>query len=138
MHMHVYLITLALDAEDAKSEAEAWIGHHTLEEFFDYGSVEEPEDIVLVSSIRKDLEEGRAEAEERLPGIERQIGMFKASGDRSMEGYCHKRYARILQEDPCEDMPYFNIENWDWSLPTIVPEKAKGKDWYAVRVDLHF
>ena len=137
MHLHVYLITLATDTEDARLEAETWIGHHN-GEFFDYGSVEDPGRVVLVSSIRKELEEGRAEAEKRLPVIERQIGMFKASGDRDMEGYCHKRYARILQEDTCEDMPYFNIENWDWSLPTEVPEKANGRDWYAVWVDLHY
>jgi hypothetical protein len=35
-------------------------------------------------------------------------------------------------------MPYFNMENWDWSVPDKVPETAAGSDWYAVKADLHF
>ena len=139
-HLSVYIITLAADAEDAKSEVESWLDDYANREFFDYGSIEEPEKVVLLSEIRKELEEKKAEAESALPSIEIEIQRYKESGNRRMEGFSHKRYGAVLDEDLCSDMPFFNIENWDWSIPTEIPTlngDTEGMEWYAVMVDLH-
>jgi len=142
-HMSVYLITLAEDAEDAKSEARIWLDEYANREFFDYGNLEEPEKVVLVSEIRDELVKEKQRTLLLLPGIESNIARWKVYDDRSMEGYEHIRYGQILCESVCCDMPFFNITNWDWSIPTEVPQedawsvKITGKEWWAVRVDLH-
>ena len=137
MHMNVFIITLAEDAEDALSEVESWIDEYADREFFDYGSVIKPEQVRLVKDIAEELEKYKAITETYLPDIEKQIEQCKAEGSRGGEGYHHIRYGRILCEWCCYEMPFFNITDWDWSIPTKVPDHAEGRDWYAVYVDLH-
>jgi hypothetical protein len=132
-------VTLAEDAENAKSKIEGWIEDYAGREFFDSGKVSESK-AVLLSEIQSELEEGKLEVNRLLPIIENDIAGYKTSGTRGMEGYCHKRYGRILDEDLCSDMPFFNQEYWDWSIPTEVP-KFEGKtldmQWFAVMASLH-
>jgi hypothetical protein len=137
MRLQVYLITLAKNAGEAKSEVEMWIGDHADRYFYDYGELEKPEKAVLVSTIRGELEKAKAETEAQLPIIEKNIMKHKITGDRGMEGYYHKQYGEILTEGLTGDMPFFNITEWDWSLPAEIPEDRKGCRWYAVRADLH-
>jgi len=143
MHLHCYMITLAESAEDAKSTVEDWIEEHFEREFYDYGGLEKGEEVVLLSEIRERLEAEKAEEVNRLiPEIENEIQKWKESGNRSMEGYSYVRYGNVLQESFCPDMPFFNINDWDWSLPEFVPKDCGDPesqyDWYAVKVDLHF
>jgi len=44
-----------------------------------------------------------------------------------------KKLGAILAEDFCEDMPWFNVFDWDWSLPIKDPEDQSR--WYAVWVE---
>jgi hypothetical protein len=133
------LITIAEDADDAASTVEFWIEDHFEKEFFDWGKLEEPKKVVPLSEIKAELENGLEEwIAKRLAEVEADIAKHKASGDRMMEGYCHIRYGHILSEDCCQDMPHFNITDWCWGLSQEIPEGHEGKDWYAVRVDLHF
>jgi hypothetical protein len=141
MHLHTYFITLAEDADDAKSTVDSWIGEQFEKSFFDYGCLEESEDKIVfpVSEVLEQLEKSRNCTEkEILPEVEKDIEKYKADGNRIMLGYSHVRYGNILQENFCADMPYFNIYNWDWAIPTGVPEDENGNNWYAVRVDLHY
>jgi len=141
MHLHCYMITLAESAEDAKTEVEIWLEDHAGREFYDYADLEEPANVVLVSQVRQELEELKAEKEKLLPVIEAEIDGYKKAGNRGMEGYAHKRYGAVLDEDPSYDMPFFNLSNWDWSIPTEVPKGdgiPENSDWYAVMVDFHF
>jgi hypothetical protein len=143
MHLHCNFITLAENEEDAKSNVCYWIDDYANKEFFDYGGLESSEEyageeVVLLDEIRERLAEDKAEVDNLLPLIEHDIQTYKEAGNRKWLGFCHKRYGRILDEDLTSDMPFFNIENWDWSLPVEVPEEAKSNNWYAVRVDLHF
>jgi hypothetical protein len=139
MHIHTWFLTLAEDAEDAKSTVSGWIDEHFEREFYDYGGLEEGERVSLVSEVIKELNESREYTEnEILPEVKRDIEKYNKDGNRSMEGYCYVRYGNILQESFCPDMPYFNIAEWDWSIPTEVPDSAKDCQWFAVRVDLHF
>jgi len=138
-HLHCYMITLAENAEDAKSNVRCWIEDRFEKEFFDYGGLEDGEEVVLLSEIRESLEETKAtETADRLSEIESQIKNWKEMENKSMLGFSYVRYGNVLQESFCSDMPLFNIEDWDWSIPTEVPEEAKNNNWYAVRADLHY
>jgi hypothetical protein len=138
MHLHCNFITLAESVGDAKSNVNCFIDEYAGRYFFDYGGLEEPDEpVVLLDEIREQLEADKAEVDKLLPKIEEEIKVCKIKGHKSMEGYHHKRYGRILDEDLTSDMPFFNIENWDWSLPVEVPEESESNNWYAVRVDLH-
>jgi len=137
-HLHCYMITLAEDAEDAKSNVRCWIEDRFEKEFFDYGGLEDGEEVVLLSEIRESLEITKVRVtEERLAEIEKDIQKWKDI-NRAMLGFSYVRYGNVFQEGFCSDMPFFNIEDWDWSLPTDAPKKAGKSEWYAVRVDLHY
>jgi hypothetical protein len=130
MHLHVYIITLAKDAEDAKSKVSCWLDEYAEREFYDYAGIDEPETSLLLKDVPTgELEDARYESERLLPIIEGDIAQYKATGSRGMEGYSHIRYGHILNENLCSDMPYFNMENWDWSVPDKVPETAIGSNW---------
>jgi len=138
-HLHCYMIALAEDTEDAKSNVRGFIDDYYAREFYDYGGLEEGEEVVLLSEIRESLEATKAkETADRLAEIENEIKNWKAMDNRSMLGFSYVRYGKVLQESFCQDMPLFNIDNWDWSLPTKVPEEANNCNWYAVRADLHY
>jgi len=138
MHLYVDIITLAESVEDAKSNVRCWINDYADKEFFDWGDLEDGEKVVLLDEARDALEKQKAKVNERLQELDKGIQNYKETGDRGAEGYLHKLYADILLENVTDEMPFFNIENWDWSLPVEVPEESKGFNWYAVRVDLHF
>lgn len=139
MHLHVYIFTLAENAEDAKSNVRYWLDDYAGREFYDYAGLEEPEISMLLKDVPAgELEESLCETERLFQIIERDIAQYKASGNRDMEGFSHIRYGRILSQSFCDDMPYFNMEYWDWSVPDKVPETATGCEWYAVRADFHY
>jgi hypothetical protein len=141
-HKSVYILTLADNAGDAKSEVRCWLDDYANREFFDYGGIIEPEQVWRVKDIAIDLEDLKAEAFKRLPDIENEIQRCKATGNRISEGYHHIRYGSILSEECCYEMPFFNITDYDWTiLPTDYPkckDGGDGRDWFAVLVDLHY
>jgi len=139
MHLLTYFIALAENAEDAKSNVKGFIEDHYEREFYDYGGLEEGEGVFLVGDVVEELKKLRECTEnDLLEAVKNDIERYKASGNRTMEGYAHKRYGEILMESFCPDMPFFNIDKWDWSIPTEVPDNAKDCQYFAVRVDLHF
>jgi len=134
-HLYKYIITLADDAEDAKVEVCCWLHDYANCEFFDYGRLEEPEQVSLVKDIVGELEQLKAEVLKKIPAIEKDIKYYKGGERSAAEGYQHIRLGYILCEMCGDEMPFFNITNNDWSIPT---ETHNGKDWYAVMVDLHY
>jgi len=141
MHLHCWFVVLAGNPDEAKSEAETFIEEQHEKQFFDYGGLDEPEEVVPLGEIRERLKEEAEEyTAERLSEIEKDIERWKAMGNRGLLGHSYKRYGEVLSEDFCLDMPLFNITDWSWELPDKVPEgeEYKGHSWYAVRVDLHY
>jgi hypothetical protein len=136
MHISKYLVTFAENEEDAKLKTESWLDEYAGKEFFEYGVIDEESEkqVVSLDEIREQLEAEKAELEKKLPEIEEEIRKCKESGNKSMEGDYHKRYGFILCEELTEDMPYFNIDLWDWSLPD---EKKDNGKWYAVLADFN-
>ena len=138
-HLRKYIIVLAEDDDNAKTEVSTWLDDYANREFFDYGRLDEPEQVSLLKDIAYELERYRTNIFQRkLPAIMMEIEQSKAIGDRSAEGCHHIRYGRILCEQCCDEMPFFNITNNDWSIPNAVPEDSAGKYWHAVMVDLHY
>jgi hypothetical protein len=139
MHLYVYVFTLAENTEDAKSNVRCWLDEYAEREFYDYAVLSKPETAMLVKDVpTEELENARNETERQLPIIEGDIAKYKASCARGMEGYSHFRYGHILNENLCSDMPYFNMEHWDWSVPNKAHDVAIDSDWYAVMVDFHY
>jgi hypothetical protein len=139
MHLQCYIFTLAENDEDAKSNVRSWLDDYAGREFYDYAGLDEPETALLVKDIpATELEEAREETERLLPVIKNDIDLWEKEGNHSMEGYCHCRYGRILGEYLCSEMPYYNMDTGDWSIPDKVPDEAKGMNWYAVRANFHF
>ena len=144
----VYFITMAVDEDDAKINVSSWIEDYEGRESFGSGELAEEsnENLPLcchVSKVRGYLEKQKEIVPSAIQGLREGIKEFEALPEeeqekrRGEEGYIHKRLGCILQEEPCEEMPFFNIEMWDWSLPAEAPEKDY-RYWYAVLVDLHF
>jgi hypothetical protein len=138
MNLCAYVFTLADNAEDAKWKVERWMEENEGNEFYDFADFEDPSTPLLIGDVPvHELKEAWERVEKQLPIIEGDIARYKASGDRLMEGYSHIRYGNILNENLCSDMPYFNMEDWDWS----VPNKTIGREgslWYAVEVVFHY
>jgi len=139
MHIHTYFITLAENKEDAESNVVNWIDDHYDKEFYDYGGLDEGETTFLLQDVLNTLKESRDYTENViLPAVIEDMEHYKETGNRSLEGYSHIRYGNILSEDFCADMPYFNIDDWYWTIPSEVPKEAEGCQWYAIKVDLHY
>jgi hypothetical protein len=50
-------------------------------------------------------------------------------------GHAYVEYGKILQEELCVNMPYFNIEWWSWDVPE---DRDEMKPWFAVPVIFYF
>lgn len=140
MHIHVYIFTQALSTEEAKSNVRCYLddycGDH---EPFDYGGIEEYEyekrKTALVSDIAGELPALLEYAEQYLEQSLKQFDEYRTSGDRGAMGYQASIIHDIAGEHFCSDMPYFNMETEDWTVPT--EKSGVNGDWYAVPVDLH-
>jgi hypothetical protein len=138
MSLQAYVFTLAESFDDADGRVHSWIDECDGREFFDYAELVCPGASVLLEEIPvNELRGAWDETEQRLSTIAAEISQSKASGDRKKEGFLHFRYGNILMENPCSDMPFFNMEDWDWSVPNKVPRASAGKKWYAVKVDFY-
>jgi hypothetical protein len=140
MHVHVYIFTLAESKEDARSNVQCWLDDYAEREFYDYAGIDEQNITMPLSEIPKEnLDAVLAETTRFLPIIENDIEQYKKSGNKEMEGYSHKRYGQILMESLSADMPYFNMETWDWQIPTEIPKEAgEHYSWWAVMTDFHY
>jgi len=136
MHILVFLLTLAENEKEALSKARNWIDNNAGKEFFDYGELVSDE-AVLVDTIKEELKAKKEKALNELSFIEQDISMYIKQGDRKGEGWSHVRYGKILLEHPTSDMPFYNIEECDWSIPTVTWTDTDVGNWYAVNVDLH-
>jgi hypothetical protein len=61
-------------------------------------------------------------------------GMEEQS-DMRERGILFEKYAKILQESFFEDMPYFNTEENDYSVPTSFDPDENGNVWWIVPVE---
>jgi hypothetical protein len=140
MHVSVYLFTLAENKEDARSNVRCWLDDYCEREFYDYAGLDDRNIAKPLSAIpREEFDSALDDTMRFLPIIENDIRQYKESGSMGMEGYAHKRYGEILMESLTADMPYFNMEYWDWEVPKGVPKEAgEGVEWWAVMADFHY
>jgi hypothetical protein len=57
----------------------------------------------------------------------------RKDGNKQAEAYAMRRASDILFENLCSDMPYFNIDEYGYSLP----DKDNRAGWWSVGVDFH-
>jgi hypothetical protein len=103
-------------------------------EFYDGFNVD-PDRTVRVKDLPRDvIDRAACNVQKEADLIKEQIDVFKPDGNKDMLGWLHIRYGEILQEELCRDMPYFNIECWDWSVPE---DRNEARPWFAVHVTFY-
>ena len=153
----MHLITCVLVMAESKNDAESIVRNFVEERIgergiFDYGDIDEERESQLLSEVRDDLIKCMEHPEAELALALSEFDKYRAMGEAytGIMGYNAKRIGQILQQDFTDTMPFFNMEEYDWSLPKHDEDgvdKAKSlrgmeKDvslkWYAVPIDLHF
>jgi hypothetical protein len=135
MSLQAYVFTLAENAENAKLRVSFWMAESARREFYNSASLEESGVPVLLEEVPVwELGDAQLLSKQRLRVVEEGLARYKATGDSVMEGFFLIRHQNILSESFCFDMPYFNLEDGNWSVPSKVPGGVVGKDWYAVKV----
>jgi len=130
-----YILIEAENEDGAKMYAERFLDEYAGREFFDGGCIntETAGSVVPLSQVKDELEKDKREIfTVTLPEIEKEIADYKEHGVRMQEGWAHIRYGEILSECVCSDMPFFNPDYGDWTIP------EDADRWYAVLVDLHY
>jgi len=139
MHLVADLIALAQNADDAKQIIENWIEERGDREFFEFGGLDESASPCLLSEIRDELAGYKKEVfDKRLSEYKGKLRDYEKLRNAKEQGYYHHKIGDILGEFFCAEMPFFNTEDWNWSLPQEVPPEAEGKDYYAVKCDFRF
>jgi len=141
-YQDVYLIVLADSAEEARGEAESWLDEYNGREYYDSFRVEEDCESAPLSEIRGKLEALVKDHNGRIiPELEKEIEDCRKYGyGKDLLGNAYVRLGDVLREGFCSDMPVYNMENFDWSVPAEdagVERKAGGVEWYAVKVEIH-
>jgi hypothetical protein len=138
MKLSVYIFAKAKTVIGAKERVRGWLIKHVGREFFRLAHIEEAGAKLLEDVPVHELNDAWQSTQQQLPVVEADIARCKVSGDRDTEGYSHIRYGNILRENFCFDMPYFNVENGDWSVPNKVSAQDTGVNWYAVMVNFNY
>jgi hypothetical protein len=138
-HVDKYLFVIAEDKEDAIAEIEGLLNEWREKEFYvDYEIIEDetkpvsgmPREFISgeLDRVRDLLLSGRRKAEEE-----------RKAGNREEEGRALRTVSDILCEFFCEEMPWFNIEQWSWRVPEEREGRVKpGNAWWAVKVNFSF
>jgi hypothetical protein len=138
-HISVYVFTVARDEDDAARRVENRLEDFCGREFFDGFEVRK-DSVVSVWSLVPEYVTARLKALDVLLRRRRKEAAGLAeSGDKFQEGHALNRVGDILCEQMCEDMPWFNMEDWNWEIPGPVDiSKNPGEDWYAVMTDFRY
>jgi hypothetical protein len=138
-HLHIYVLTLAENEEDAISNARICIEDEVGEkQWFDYGDVDigNGRKVLLLSEVRAELVEAMEYPEAELKKALDNFDKYRANGETGAMGYQAWRIHEICSQIFCEIMPFWNMEIGDWTMPEDNPDD--GTNWYAVPVDLHY
>jgi hypothetical protein len=129
-----YVFTRAEDGRDARESVESWLDEYLGREFYDgfeVGSAQRR------SEMRdKYIDRRYADVSYLLDRKREEADKAKLTKDRQGEGWAHHTVANILLERLCPEMPWFNKEAWDWSLPDK-DGRLHGNppdNWWAVEV----
>ena len=153
MHLITYILTIAESKEDAENNVRGFVEDRIGERnIFDYGDVDEEKDVCLLSEVREQLITWMKEPEAELSRALSDFDTYRTMGEgyRGSMGWNACRIGEILTQDFTDVMPFYNMEECDWSLPEHDEDgvakamAAREMDadrsikWYAVPVDLHF
>jgi len=149
-HYCVYVLEMAHDEEQAKAAVRYYLDDHCgTRQGFDYGEIERqgteissPEKPALpLSQAINELREGLKSVGDLIVETRKQCLKYSKPSHKAFnteaEGYQHNLLCQLLCEEWCQEMPFWNMVNEDWSLPDDPNESDGGNIWWAVPVDLH-
>jgi hypothetical protein len=121
------------DSKEAALKRARYFGQDSLGKEF-YNGFEIREDDVLPFSELSAyfLVKGKVQNEQFLLRLRGDLEYAQERGTRLHEGLVMLEIGRLLVEDLSSDMPWYNFERADYSLP------ADAEGWWAVKVDFHY
>jgi hypothetical protein len=140
-----YCFVFADGKEAAVRRLERWVEDYAGKEFYD-GYVVKLDQTVLFDMLSTDyLDKERARVEDSIGYWRTDAGIAWKSGNRRREAYAMRHASDLLDEKLCDAMPYFNIECFDYTLPSVLDPSevrhwfnpTKDGQWWAVMVDFH-
>ena len=135
----IYVFISASDKDAAVSRVQSFLEESCGREFFDgFEAVED--DVILASGLTPDyIRKGDEAAADLLQHHRKRAAECAEAGDKHGEGYALMSAGEILAEHLCSDMPWFNLDYWDWTVPCESHAPAEpGHNWYAVMVEFHY
>jgi len=128
-----YLFFIAEDSkEDAIASVESWLDEYLSREFYYRFSV--TGNVYDMSYLTKTFVENSLRLVESRLDIQRiREEEARVKGDREAEGIAACVVGDILCERLCEDMPWYNLDTMDWSVPDGVDNI--GRSYYVVEVE---
>jgi hypothetical protein len=130
------VFTCAEDKEDARDSVESWLDEYLGREFYDGYRIGETVHRSEIHHSYFDKEWTRVE--DMLDRQREEAEKYRRGKDRQGEGQAHHIAANILLERLCPEMPWFNRDTWDWSLPDKDGELEGEQDnWWAIEVTFH-
>jgi hypothetical protein len=135
-----YIFTAAENAYEAADQVDRWLEDNWDREFYRRYDVER-DDVHAVLDMDGSFFYGkRSDVDNILRSQRKEAETANASGDKSMEGKALRNISDILLESMCPDMPWFNMERYDWKVPDEDDEKhLMGNDrWFAVMVKFYY
>jgi hypothetical protein len=113
----------------AKSFLENWLGN----EFYDGFRVQEDGVLPYLSDLPSDyLEKECSRSQNLIQHLREKAAEMREAEDRLGEARAMRRASDLLYENLCPDMPWFNIESADFSIP------SDPLRWGAVMVDFYY
>lgn len=80
------------------------------------------------------LSRARKDAERAKEAVKKNIEIYERYGKLRLLGAVYIKYGKILLEELCDGMPYFNLDFWDWTVPEDTDDE---NPWFAVPVVFH-
>jgi hypothetical protein len=135
MHITITFITTAADIDDAISKVD---GYLETESFYDYYNTLDDEAGTLDAKRAALLElqetyDCRGKADEFYKTAED----LKAKGNLYSAGYYYRKAGALYEGLLTDDVVIYNIDTYNYEIPTDNTGLINGESWFVVPVDFH-
>jgi hypothetical protein len=131
----VYCFVAAGDKEEAARIVGVEIEERCEREFYEDWEVLE-DGVRPLSALSDDyLTEEYSHSQDMIQRFREEGEQARKKGNRLAEACAARRLSDLLCENMCPDMPWFNFEGYDFSLPSGPPGIGQ---WFAVMVEFYY
>jgi len=120
--------------EEAIEELNEYLEDQLPNIFYDHFEILEKDASELTPTLIKELKKELKDLSKTKLRIQKNIDTCKKEKNPVAAGHHHKILGKLLAQDLCEEAPFFNIKNEDYSIPTI---KENCFPWFTIPVSLH-